>query len=234
MLRKIISWIPNTITTLNLLSGCVGIIMAFRLGQTVWGLPALTWFYICIGAAALFDFCDGLSARLLRAYSNIGKELDSLSDLVSFGVAPGLLVFNIMSQQSHPEAICFIALLIPAFGALRLAKFNVDDTQSTTFKGLPIPANAIFWIGLSDWIVRYHYPGWIAMTVIILLISSAMLWKTRMFSLKFKTLAWRANIKRYGILIAAGAFVALYGISGLAWTILLYILISLFSHRNDD
>ena len=233
MLRRIISWIPNTITCLNLLSGCVAVIMAFNLGNEYYGLQALQWFYICIGAAAVFDFCDGLAARTLKAYSNIGKELDSLSDLVSFGVAPGMLMLNIMLANTCCPWACAIALLIPVLGALRLAKFNVDDTQTTTFRGLPIPANALFWIGAAAWIAEYGYPGYWVMAVLIVVIAGMMVCNLRMFSLKFKNLAFVDNVKRYGIIIAAIAFVAFNGISGLAWTILTYILISLFARDKE-
>ncbi len=233
-MKRIISCIPNTITSLNLLSGCVGIYMAFHLDELMGPFSGLQWFYVCIAAAAIFDFCDGLSARLLKAYSAIGKELDSLSDLVSFGVAPGMLMLNTMSTVGQASFWSFGALLIPVLGALRLAKFNVDTEQSTTFTGLPIPANALFWIGVSDWISQYQYPGTVFMLVLILLISLAMVSKIRMFSLKFKNLTFYDNVKRYGIIIAAIAFIVWYGVSGLAWTILLYILISLFTQKHPD
>ncbi len=233
-MRRIISCIPNTITSLNLLSGCVAIYMAFHLSQPMGCLSGLQWFYICIAAAAVFDFCDGLSARLLKAYSAIGKELDSLSDLVSFGVAPGMLMLNTMSEVGDAGFWSFGALLIPVLGALRLAKFNVDDTQSTTFTGIPIPANALMWIGVADWISQHQYPGTAVMLALIVLISLAMVSKIRMFSLKFKNLTFYDNVKRYGIIIAAIAFIVCYGVSGLAWTILLYILISLFTQKHPD
>lgn len=232
-LKKITSYIPNSITSLNLLSGCLAVIMAFRLGDEYCGLSAQSWAWIFIGAAAVFDFCDGLSARLLKAYSDMGKELDSLSDLVSFGVAPGMLMFNLM-QAGDAGSWAFAALLIPVLGGLRLAKFNVDDSQATTFTGLPIPANAIFWIGVSAWISDYGFPpAWI-LAIVILAISLAMVCPLRMFSLKFKTLGLRDNIKRYALILAAVAFVAVNGLSGLAWTIILYILLSAFGKRSDD
>ena len=233
-MKRIISCIPNTITSLNLLSGCIAIYMAFHLQAQMGAFTGLQWFYVCIAAAAVFDFCDGLSARLLKAYSAIGKELDSLSDLVSFGVAPGMLILNTMLAVGDALFWSFGALLIPVLGALRLAKFNVDDSQSTTFTGLPIPANALFWMGVSDWISQYGYPGTPLMLVLIVLISLCMVCGLRMFSLKFKNLTIYDNVKRYGIIIAAVAFVIWYGVSGLAWTILLYILISVFTRKNPD
>ena len=231
-MKPIKAYIPNTITSLNLLSGCLALIMAFNLCSSFAGLEARYWVYIFIAAAAVFDFCDGLSARLLKAYSDMGKELDSLSDLVSFGVAPGMLMLCTMLSHGSALPWCFAALLIPLMGALRLARFNVDSTQATSFLGLPIPANAIFWIGFSAWIHTYGYPpAWIV-AAIIAIISLSMVCNVRMFSLKFKDLSLSHNIKRYVLVLAAVAFVAIYGISGLAWTIILYILISIFSRRH--
>ena len=232
MIRRIISCIPNTITLLNLLSGCVAIIFAFSHSMQFGSLSGLEWAYVMIGAAAVFDFLDGASARALRAYSALGKELDSLSDLVSFGVAPAMLVLNVMLAESLHPWLCYAALFIPAMGALRLAKFNVDTTQSTVFRGLPFPANAIFWIGMCGWIQRYGYPGTGLMTVLIVLVSLAMVCDMRMFSLKFKNFDWRDNFPRYVIILAAILFVACYGISGLAWTIVLYMLLSMITRRR--
>ena len=127
----------------------------------------------------------------------------------------------------------FGALLIPVLGALRLAKFNVDDSQSTTFTGLPIPANALFWMGVSDWISRYGYPGTAAMVIMIVLVSLSMVEVIKMFSLMFKNFDIRENFRRYAIILATIAFVVFYGRSGLAWTIVLYMLISIMSRRKD-
>lgn len=234
MIRKIISCIPNTITLCNLLSGCMAIYFSFAHTQSFGALTGLEWAYVMIGAAAVFDFCDGASARALRAYSALGKELDSLSDLVSFGVAPSMLMLNVMLAQSHHPWLCFAALFIPAMGALRLAKFNLDTRQTSSFRGLPIPANAIFWIGISGWIERYGYPGTAILVVLIALVSLAMVCDMRMFSLKFKNLDLRENFLRYVIVLAAVSFVVFYGISGLAWTIVLYILLSALTRRRAD
>ncbi len=234
MLRKIISCIPNTITLLNLLSGCAAIIFAFSHNDVFGPMTGQQWAYVMIGAAALFDFLDGASARALRAYSAIGKELDSLSDLVSFGVAPAVLLLNVMLEHSLHPWLCYASLFIPAMGALRLAKFNVDTTQTTSFRGLPIPANAIFWIGLCGWIERYSYPGTGVVVVVVVLVSLAMVSDVRMFSLKFKNLDLRENFRRYVIVLAAIAFVVFYGVSGLAWTIVLYVMLSMFTRHRDD
>lgn len=144
MIRKLISCIPNTITCLNLISGCLAVMSAFHCDETMSGLKGADWTCIFIGLAAVFDFCDGASARLLHAYSAVGKELDSLADLVSFGVAPAMLMFNLMHPESQHQWLTYTVLLIPAMGALRLAKFNIDDSQTTSFKGLPIPGKCHF------------------------------------------------------------------------------------------
>lgn len=227
MPNRIVSSIPNTITCLNLISGCMAIFMAFHLDETFGCLSGASWAMIAIGAAAVFDFLDGASARLLKAFSPLGKDLDSLSDLVSFGVAPAMLMLNTMLACGTQLPVAFACMLIPAFGALRLAKFNNDSEQATSFRGLPIPANAIFWIGVYGWISSYAYPGWFVMWVLIAFMCAAMVGRFKMFSLKFKNFDFHENFIRYTIIAAAIIFVAIYGISGLAWTILFYLLLSI-------
>ena len=234
MIRKVASIVPNCITLCNLLSGCVAIFMSFHSGETYCGLLGLYWAWIAIGAASVFDFCDGATARLLDAYSDLGKQLDSLSDLVSFGVAPGMMILNIMSANAAVPQLAAFALLIPAMGAYRLAKFNIDDTQSSSFRGLPIPANAILWIGLADWIRRYGYPSTGVMIALIVLISGLMVTNTRMFSLKFHNFDWRENFRRYVLIIAAIVFIIFRGVSGLMWTIVLYVLISFLGRKEES
>ena len=226
MPNKITAYIPDAITLMNLLSGCVAIFMAFHIGENFGALSGASWAMIAIAAAAVFDFCDGASARMLHAYSDVGKDLDSLSDLVSFGIAPAALMFNTMTANSTPLPLAAVCLFIPACGAIRLAKFNNDTEQSTVFRGLPIPANAIFWIGAYGWITRYHYPGWLPVAVAIVLISLAMTGNFKMFSLKFKNFDFAENFFRYVIAAAAIVFVCIYGLAGFMWTILLYFCLS--------
>lgn len=235
MLKRIKNNIPNTITCLNLLSGAMACILAFHYNETIGSLKGYEWAFICIGAAAVFDFCDGAAARLLHAYSNLGKELDSLADLISFGLAPALLMFSTINLHSAGGAIspwAFGALFITVMGALRLAKFNIDDRQTTSFIGLPIPANAIFWIGYIGWCARFGYPGTATTLIIVAIVSMLMVSGMRMFSLKFKNFDWRENFRRYLIIAAAVFFVATQGISGLAWTIVLYLLISAVGRKD--
>ena len=229
MLRKITANIPNTITCLSLFFGCIAVVMSFHFYEEIYGLPAYQWAYIFIGAAAVCDFCGGASARLLHAYSNLGKELDSLSDLVSFGVAPGMLVYNFMARQAdtHPW-LPFIAFIIPVMGELRLARFNIDDRQTSSFLGMPIPANAIFWIGFTAWMAKYTYVGQWLMAVIVVGMSLTMvLTGLKMFSLKFKNFKLKENLRRYIIILAAVVLVIVDGVAGFAWTILFYLLLSL-------
>lgn len=225
--------IPNTITLLNLLSGVVAILLSFRFDTRIGPLPGYQWAFIALGAAAIFDFLDGAAARLLRSYSELGKQLDSLSDLVSFGVAPAMLLLNALLLRSGGQWYAYSALLIPLFGALRLAKFNIDTTQSVTFSGLPIPASAIFWIGFIAWIERYAaIPGPATTIALVLFVSLLEVSRIRMFSLKFHNFALAENFRRYIIILAAFIFCTFYGVSGLMWVIVLYILISATARKQ--
>lgn len=137
-----------------------------------------------------------------------------------------------LAHTDYP-LIPLVSLLIALMGALRLAKFNVDTRQTTSFIGLPIPANAIFWIGTLGWINVHGYPGDIIMTVLIIALSLLMVSELKMFSLKFANLSPRDNVRRYVVLLAAILFVITDGLAGLAWTIVLYILISLLGKKTD-
>lgn len=231
MFRYIRANIPNAITCLNMLCGALACIMAFKNEEILAGLAGYQWAFIFIGASAVFDFLDGAMARLLHVYSLIGKELDSLSDLISFGLAPAMLMFNTVGGYSPGSFWAYVALVIVIFGGIRLAKFNVDDRQTTSFIGLPIPANALFWIGTVSWIHAYTYPGDIALAVLMVLFSSLMVCALPMFSLKFTSFGWKGNYKRYLLLFAALLFVIFQGVTGLAWTVLLYIIMSAVSRK---
>jgi len=231
------SHIPNTITCCNLISGAMACIAALNPGAVWAGLTGYQWAFILIGCAAVFDFFDGFAARLLHAYSAIGKELDSLCDLVSFGMAPAMLVFSTMSEANGGRWTAWMAIFIVVCGALRLARFNIDDRQTTTFIGLPIPASAIFWIGAVAWMYRHGYPGDMTVLIFVVVISLLMVSNIKMFSLKFKTWGWRENFRRYMLIIAAVLFFVTDGIPGLAWTIAFYVLLSillglLLPHRD--
>ena len=227
--------IPNTITCLSLLSGCVASVMALH-GNL---LSALIWIII----AAVFDFCDGFAARLLKAYSPMGKELDSLSDMVSFGFAPGMVVYWLLGEASTAlpfgslnTYIPYLAFVIPTFSGLRLAKFNIDERQTTSFIGLPVPAHALFWAsaGYSVLPVVHANEGlFVLVTVILAFITSLLLVsEIPMFSLKVKSLAWKGNELRYILIACAIIFVALWGFLGISGTILLYIVLSIFNKKG--
>ena len=219
--------IPNAITSLNLLFGCMACIAALSNGCLV--APYIIAFYF-IALSAVADFLDGLVARWLHAVSAIGKELDSLADLVSFGLAPALILYSKMSQ--YDDLLALFALLLPVFGALRLARFNVDTNQATTFTGLPIPANAIFWIGFTDWYYQHDCPVWIVVLLIVVM-SLLMVCNLRMFSLKMHNLSsLKENWAQYLQIVATVAFVVLMGLPGLAAAIALYVLLSIIKREK--
>lgn len=227
--------IPNSITCLNLAAGCMAVITSFKGDSTLWGMEAYSWSYIFIAIAAVADFLDGLAARTLRAYSDLGKELDSLCDLVSFGVAPTMLLFNCLETVGADDWLKWTALVIPVAGALRLARFNIDTRQTTSFIGLPIPANAIFWIGYTSLCHEgtIFLTQWPCALAIILLESWLMVSPIHLFSLKFKTWGWKGNEWRWGLIAAAVIMVACMGVSGLMWLIVTYVLMGLTSSNRN-
>ena len=233
MIKAIRNNIPNAITSLNLLFGCMACIMAFHCFDPMCGtsIKGYQWAFIFIALSAVADFFDGLVARLLHAVSGIGKELDSLADSVSFGLAPALVLYNIMIGQGAGHWALF-ALLLPVFGALRLARFNIDPNQSTVFTGLPIPANAIFWIGFTAWYAMHPVPLWIVILLIVAL-SLLMVCNLRMFSLKMHNLSsLKQNWAQYLQVVATVAFVVLMGLPGLAAAITLYVLLSIIKREK--
>lgn len=220
--------IPNALTCLNLFSGCIAGVMAFQVQYE------LALLFIIISAA--FDFFDGLAARVLNAHSIIGKDLDSLADDVSFGVAPALVIFSLFKEMHYPSYmdgltnyLPYAAFLIAVFSALRLAKFNNDTRQTNSFIGLPVPANAIFWASLvagchPTLIGENFHP--IYLLVLVCLFSWLLVAEIPMFSLKFKNLSWADNKIRFIFLLLCILFLILLQIKGFAMCILAYILIS--------
>jgi len=229
------SHIPNTITLLNLLSGSLSVILLLK------GFVIEAAFLV--GLAAVFDFLDGLSARLFNAKSPIGKELDSLADVISFGLVPSLFLYYLMSQ--NPMVINgtglivytpYLALLIAAYSGLRLAKFNLDTRQYNTFLGLPVPANAMFIVPLAI-IASLDTGGssivstvvgnfWFQLAVIpvscFLLVS-----EIPMFALKFtKGFGLKGNMIRYSFLLISLLMILLLGWAGISLSIVVYILMS--------
>ena len=227
--------IPNAITSLNLVFGCLACIAAFHCYDPMCGsgLKGYECAFIFIALAAVADFCDGLVARALHAVSNIGAELDSLADLVSFGLAPAMVLYNMMLGQGAGHW-ALLALLLPVFGAIRLARYNVDSTQGTVFTGLPIPANAIFWIGFTAWYAMHPVPLWLVIVLIVAL-SLLMVCNLRMFSLKMHNLSsLKENWAQYLQVIATVVAVVALGLPGLAVAIALYVLLSIIKKEKTN
>ncbi|HYQ58069.1 MAG TPA: CDP-alcohol phosphatidyltransferase family protein [Draconibacterium sp.] len=238
-MRRIIQQLPNFITTLNLLSGVIATMFAID-GHLIWA-----GIFIC--AASVFDFADGLAARALNAYSEIGKQLDSLSDLVSFGVAPGAILFTLLefslfginqpiyeiSGNWHQWLILFSAFLVPVFGAIRLAKFNVFLSDEPFFRGLPIPSNGIFWASLGLMLEFPKYQQYLEhiystknLVVLGVFMSGMMVINLPMFSLKVKNLRFKGNWYRYLFLSLSAVLLIVFNVYGLALIILLYIILN--------
>ena len=226
--------IPNTITCCNLISGCIATLSAF-MGEIH---MALLW--IIIGA--IFDFFDGMSARLLHVSSPIGKELDSLADDITFGMAPAAIVFYEMGIMEYPAFLApvqpympFVAFLIAAFSALRLAKFNLDERQAMGFIGLPTPANALFWgallVGAGDIIEN---TTWMVPVVIVMILLSCWLLVSEipMFALKFKHWGWKGNEVKYLFLITCVPLLIVFGVTALAIIIAWYVILSVLTNRK--
>ena len=212
--------IPNALTCGNLICGCIGIICSFT--NPEW--PAY-WF---VWAACTFDFFDGFSARLLKISSPIGKELDSLADMVSFGVLPGITMKNLL-MTSGLDYWSWAGLLLPVFAALRLAKFNIDTRQSDSFIGVPTPAHALFICGLPAMmnIVPQDWFGAYTLLAITFLFSWLMVSSLPLFALKFKTFTWKDNSMRFTFLLCSVLLIAFFKAAGLPLAILLYIILSL-------
>ena len=228
--------IPNTVTCFNLFSGCLACVMAFEANYG--------WAMFFIVLSAVFDFFDGMLARLLHAPSAIGKEFDSLADDISFGLAPAILVFSFLKEPAlcYPEFLSgpirnyipYLAFLIAVFSGLRLAKFNVDERQTSSFIGLPTPANTLFWssliVGGQDFF--YANGGVIFIILLIFLSSWILVSEIPMFSLKFKNLSWKDNKVTYIFLLGCILLLIFLGISGFAAIIVWYIILSLFTRKN--
>jgi len=234
-------YIPNIITSLNLISGLIAITLIFDKNFLMAG--------VLIVIAAVFDFLDGMAARLLDARSEFGKQLDSLADVVSFGVAPGLLIFQMISI--HCAGSCnileksgiapYFALLIPLCAALRLAKFNIDIRQEEHFIGLPTPANALFFasvplviflqpdlfsiIPLDFMTVFFSNTRVLAMLAVFF--SYLMISDFQLFSMKFKTMSWKGNEARYIFIILSVLLVILFSLSAVPLIILSYLILSM-------
>ena len=229
--------IPNTITCCNLVSGCVATVFALS------GDASMALLWIVIGA--VFDFFDGMSARLLGVSSPIGKELDSLADDVTFGVAPSAIVFQWLAAQfataSFPLAsyLPFVAFVMAAFSALRLAKFNLDERQTNSFIGLPTPANALFWgaliVGIGDQLAALPY-GVCGVIAMLFVSSYLLVAELPLFALKFKHWGWSGNEVKYIFVLTSVALIVCslllgWGVVGIAAVIAWYVALSVATKK---
>ena len=198
--------IPNAITCCNLFSGCIACVMALDENFES------AMLFIVLGA--VFDFFDGMVARLLGVSSPLGVQMDSLADDITFGLAPATVIFSFMKNVlvypaflgAFAGVLPYFAFLIAVFSACRLAKFNIDTRQTTSFIGLPTPANALFWssliVGGEKWLSQMNN-GWILILALIFLFSYFLVSEIPMFSMKFKNLSWKSNKTRYIFLIGS-------------------------------
>lgn len=226
--------IPNTITCCNLISGCLATGAAFS------GDVRTAFLLIILGA--VFDFFDGFTARLLGVSSPIGKELDSLADVITFGFAPATIVFSLLLHYlpAETQILAYGAFLIAAFSALRLAKFNLDTRQSHGFIGLPTPANALFWGALALQLTTTGLPEAIAPATIGYVLLAAVpisAWilvsEIPMFALKFKDFTFRNNAVRYLFILISALLLVLLGWNGFSAIIILYVIVSAFTQHKS-
>jgi CDP-diacylglycerol---serine O-phosphatidyltransferase len=213
--------IPNFLTLCNLVSGSLGII--FLLENR--GVPAAYF----VWASCVFDFLDGFAARWLKVTSAVGKELDSLADVVSFGVLPALVMYKLIDASSPENALAYAGLLIAGFSALRLAVFNTDQTQTDSFKGLNTPANTLFITSLPlmpPGVQRWLHHDWLLLAITVVF-SLLLVSRIDFFALKFKNFSWGDNKLRFVFLLMAAVLLVLLQVTALPLIILLYIALSL-------
>ena len=213
--------IPNFLTCCNLICGCLGIVYCLE-GRTI---PAAYFVWV----AAIFDFFDGFAARMLKVTSPIGKELDSLADMVSFGLLPSLVMYKMIAASTDIPWLPYVAFLIAVCSALRLAIFNVDETQSDSFKGLNTPANTLFITSLplvSGQVGPWLYQDWV-LILITIVFSLLMVSRIEIIAFKFKNFSWADNKIRFTFLLLSVLLLAILQVSAIPLIILLYIGLSL-------
>ena len=223
---KLLRHLPNALTCCNLVCGSIGII-SVTMGHAM-ANEAITF----VIAACIFDFLDGFAARMLHVSSPIGKELDSLADMVSFGVFPAIVTYVVLSSNiDAPHAYRFTPLLLIVFSAIRLAKFNTDERQNDSFIGLPTPAGALFMTGL--WLLPEPFVAWVSLPGVLvgitILVSVLLVAPIELFALKFKNYSWTDNKIRFTFILLTVLLLAWWQVGAIPLIILLYIAISLVS-----
>ena len=220
--------IPNAITCANLFSGCIGVVFAFK-GH----LEIAAYFVLLSG---LFDFFDGMVARLLNVKSEIGKQLDSLADMVSFGFLPGVVMFQLLKTSDYSsEYLPYLGFIITIFSALRLAKFNIDERQTEDFIGLNTPMNTLFIVSLP--FIAHDYPeiigSSIALISIIAITSYLLISEIKIFSFKLSDASWTKNKFKYSFLIASLILIAFLKFVAIPFVLILYISFSILHFRSQ-
>lgn len=212
--------LPNFLTCCNLISGTFGIVFVLESRD----VPAAYFVWL----ACLFDFFDGFAARVLKVDSPIGKELDSLADVVSFGVLPSLVMYKMIGDATDSDLLPFAGFIIAVFSALRLAIFNVDETQRDSFRGLNTPANTLFITSLpllSDEVGQWLYQSW-TLILITLIFSFLLVSRIEIFALKFKNFKWKENRVRFFFLIVSALLLPALQVAAIPIIIILYIVLS--------
>lgn len=221
--------IPNAITCANLFSGCIGVVFAFK-GE----LETAAYFVLLSG---VFDFFDGMVARLLNVKSAIGKELDSLADMVSFGFLPGVVMFQLLKTSDYSnEYLPYLGFIITVFSALRLAKFNIDERQTEDFIGLNTPMNTLFIVSLP--FIAKDYPEIIGSTLMLIglvaITSFLLTSEIRIFSMKLSDISWARNKMKYLFLILSVVLIALLKFTAVPFILVLYIGLSVLHFRAKE
>jgi CDP-diacylglycerol--serine O-phosphatidyltransferase len=235
MRRRVKKHLPNAITCANLFSGCIGIVFTFQ--------DNLVFAAYAIFLAAIFDFFDGFASRVLKSFSGIGKDLDSLADMVSFGVLPSAIMYELLLQGPQiphvSEWLNFIAFLIPVFSALRLAKFNTDTRQAESFIGLPTPANAILIASIP--LIMQQYSGFAryvlnpyGLSLFIIIMCTMLVAEIPLMSLKFKNRDFNKNFYRYILLLISAILILFFKFAAVPVVIIMYITLSLIQLKFAD
>ena len=219
--------IPNLLTLSNLFCGALAVVSALE-GDLV----RVFWLVML---SAVCDFLDGFAARLLNQYSALGVQLDSLADMVSFGLVPSTVVFSILRTLGFGGecgAWCYVAFIVVLFSALRLARFNIDDSQHEEFLGLPTPACALFFVATGWLFDKGMLTGidvvWYAVAAVVM--ASMLIVPVRMFSFKIKSFGWRGNEVRFSFVILSAVAVAVWQVKAVPCVIVAYVLVSLCRH----
>ena len=230
--------IPNFLTCMNLFSGCIALVMVFR--------NHLEYTAYLILIAAFFDLLDGMVARKVGSNSEFGKQIDSLADMVSFGLVPGAVMFKLLQMSSLSELVPnemlrtfvqFVPFIITIFSALRLAKFNLDTRQTSSFIGLPTPANTLLIVSLPLILIQRpgQFDGLILNPVFILFVSMFLSYmlisEIPLFALKFKSLDLKANMYQYILIALAIVLIAIFSFAAIPMVVILYVLLSIIKNK---